>query len=65
MKSNEELNALKEEVETQNKQRRELTEEKLEQVSGGAFNNCLTDQYTGSGDYTYPGYPKDYYTGSH
>ena len=36
MKSKEELNALKEEVETQNKQRRELTEEELEQVSGGA-----------------------------
>ena len=65
MKSKEELNALKEEVETQNKQRRELTEEELEQVSGGAYNNGLTDQYTGSGDYTYPGYPKDYYTGSH
>ena len=65
MKSKEELNVLKEEVETQNKQRRELTEEKLEQVSGGAYNNGLTDQYTGSGDYTYPGYPKDYYTGSH
>ena len=35
MKSKEELNVLKEEVETQNKQRRELTEEELEQVSGG------------------------------
>ena len=65
MKSNEELNALKEEVETQNKQRRMLTDEELAQVSGGAYNNGLTDQYTGSGDYTYPGYPKDYYTGSH
>ena len=65
MKSKEELNVLKEEVETQNKQRRELTEEELEQVTGGAYNNDLTDQYTGSGDYTYPGYPKDYYTGSH
>ena len=37
MKSKEELNALKEEVETQNKQRRELTDGELEQVSGGAF----------------------------
>ena len=62
MKSKEELNTIKEEVETG---RRELTEEELEQVSGGAYNNDLTDQYTGSGDYTYPGYPKDYYTGSH
>ena len=65
MKSNEELNTIKEEVENANKQRRMLTDEELAQVSGGAYNNDLTDQYTGSGDYTYPGYPKDYYTGSH
>ena len=64
MKPKEELNALKEEIETVSK-RRMLTDEELEQVSGGAYNNGLTDQYTGSGDYTYPGYPKDYYTGSH
>ena len=36
MKTKEELNALKEEVETLNKKLAELTEEELEQVSGGA-----------------------------
>ena len=36
MKTKEELNALKEEVETLNKKLRELTEEELAQVSGGA-----------------------------
>ena len=35
MKSKEELNALKEEVETVSKKLHELTEEELEQVSGG------------------------------
>ena len=35
MKTKEELNALKEEVETLNKKRRMLTEEELAQVSGG------------------------------
>ena len=35
MKTKEELNALKEEVETQNKELHELTEEELAQVSGG------------------------------
>ena len=35
MKTKEELNALKEEVETQNRKLHELTEEELEQVSGG------------------------------
>ena len=35
MKSKEELNALKEEVETLNKKLHELTEEELAQVSGG------------------------------
>ena len=35
MKTKEELNALKEEVETVNEEPRELTEEELEQVSGG------------------------------
>ena len=35
MKTKEELNALKEEVETQNKKLHELTEEELAQVSGG------------------------------
>ena len=36
MKTKEELNALKEEVETLNKKLHELTEEELAQVSGGA-----------------------------
>ena len=35
MKTKEELNALKEEVETVNKKLAELTDEELEQVSGG------------------------------
>ena len=45
MKTKEEMNALNEEVENANKQRRILTEEELAQVSGGAagtvkaFNN--------------------------
>ena len=38
MKSKEELNALKEEVETLNRKLAELTEEELEQVSGGSTN---------------------------
>ena len=37
MKTKEELNALKEEVETLNKKLHELTEEELAQVSGGNF----------------------------
>ena len=36
MKTKEELNALKEEVETMSRKRRELTDEELAQVSGGA-----------------------------
>ena len=36
MKTKEELNALKEEVETMNKKLAELTEEELAQVAGGA-----------------------------
>ena len=36
MKTKEELNALKEEVETPNKKLHELTDEELAQVSGGA-----------------------------
>ena len=38
MKNKEELNALKEEVETLNKKLCELTDEELEQVSGGMKN---------------------------
>ena len=37
MKTKEELNALKEEVETMNKKLAELTEDELKQVTGGAF----------------------------
>ena len=37
MKTPEELNALKEEVEVLNKKLRELTPEELEQVSGGVY----------------------------
>ena len=37
MKSKEELNELKEEVETLNKKLSELTEDELAQVSGGVF----------------------------
>ena len=37
MKSKEELNALKEEVETLNKKLAELTEEELTQVTGGGW----------------------------
>ena len=37
MKTKEELNALKEEVETLNKKLAELTEEELTQVSGGGW----------------------------
>ena len=37
MKSKEELNALKEEVETVSKKLHELTEEELKQVVGGSF----------------------------
>ena len=35
MKTQEELNALKEEIETVNRKFRELTEDELEQVNGG------------------------------
>ena len=41
MKTKEELNALKEEVEAVNKKLAELTEEELEQVSGGIDFNLL------------------------
>ena len=39
MKTKEELNALKEEVETLNKKLHELTEEELKQVVGGSLKN--------------------------
>ena len=40
MKTKEELNSLKEEVETVNKKLHELTEEELAQVSGGSIHLC-------------------------
>ena len=43
MKTKEELNALKEEVEAVNKKLHELTDEELEQVSGGAMPGDLLD----------------------
>ena len=41
MKTKEELNALKEEVEALNKKLHELTEEELEQVTGGVNPNVI------------------------
>ena len=41
MKTKEELNALKEEVETLNKKLRPLTEDELEQVAGGYWDDCV------------------------
>ena len=41
-KTKEELNALKEEVEALNRKLHELTEEELEQVTGGLFGCALT-----------------------
>ena len=43
MKTKEELNALKEEVETVSKKLHELTDEELEQVSGGIAQPSVTD----------------------
>ena len=43
MKTKEELNALKEEVETLNEKLAELTEEELAQVSGGMVKLCDGD----------------------
>ena len=42
MKTKEELNALKEEIETVNKKLSDLTDEELEQVSGGMFGHLRT-----------------------
>ena len=63
MKTKEELNALKEEVETLNKKLHELTEEELEQVSGGAYIKDIYDQVTY--DLYYPGKYEEYNTESH
>ena len=53
MKTKEELNALKEEVEALNRKLAELTEDELEQVSGGAYIKDIYDQVTY--DLYYPG----------
>ena len=47
MKTKEELNALKQEVETLNKKLHELTEEELEQVTGGVDFGDLGDRVFG------------------
>ena len=60
-KSKEELNALKEEVETLNRKLHELTEEELEQVTGGQYPTGTT---YGDGITYDKAYPPDYYTGS-
>ena len=44
MKTKEELNALKDEVETLNKKLHELTEEELAQVSGGVLEPPVDDE---------------------
>ena len=41
MKTKEELDALKEEVEAMNKKLRPLTEDELEQVAGGYWEDCV------------------------
>ena len=51
MKTEEELNALKEEVETLNRKLHELTEEELAEVSGGRYIQDLVDNY----QYAYTG----------
>ena len=54
-KTKEELNALKEEAETMNNRFAELTEEELEQVTGGAY---VKDGY---GSVTFGPYIEDHY----
>ena len=51
MKTKEELNELKEEVEALNKKLHELTEEELTQVNGGRYIQDLMDYY----QYAYTG----------
>ena len=48
MKTKEELNALKEEVETVNEKLQGLTEEELEQVTGGFFDGPTAVKLPGS-----------------
>ena len=56
MKTKEELNTLKEEVETVNKKLAELTDEELAQVSGGGWENAIVKVYNGlvEGDFRDP-----------
>ena len=49
MKTKEELNAIKEEVETLSKKLAELTDEELKQVTGGGFQYDRRDYGDGSG----------------
>ena len=63
MKTKEELNALKEEVEAESKEPRKLTEEELAEVSGGAYIDEHYDQ--GTYDLYYPGKYDEYNTQSH
>ena len=51
MKTKEELNALKKEVETLNRKLHELTEEELAQVSGGDAPSILTKLDLEPGDF--------------
>lgn len=46
MKTTEELNSLKEELETLNKKLEELTEEELTHVSGGVYSSKFVNEYT-------------------
>ena len=43
MKTKEELNAIKEEVETLNKKLQELSEDELQQVSGGRYEEAYSE----------------------
>ncbi len=54
MKTKEELNALKEEVETLNKKLAELNEEELAQVSGGVVPHTIDGQHVLGTDITKP-----------
>ena len=51
MKTREELNALKEEVENLNKKLAELTEDELKQVVGGAGTNFNIDDQSGGKEF--------------
>ena len=63
MKTKEELKAIKEEVEALRRKLAELSDEELEQVSGGAYIKDIYDQVTY--DIYYPGKNEEYNTESH